>query len=1337
MAEKVTFQEIERLSPKDKKDLAVRNITKKFGRDNDYIECHIYDNNDNLLYSIQDYKDFTLPDQLEDLDGGLTSTIFVDPAKTLSGLGFSSGEYNLIYNFHRKKLFDTLQPTLKIEEISATKTELRLSTTFAGPKKLSEIFDQFLEEIEDSIFFKDFLLCFGNNQSTVGVNIALDKGDSQNYKLLVKLYEPLANNLVVGDSCRIAEEIINSIEFKVNLGLPKPPEDIGTLPIQGPNFRIDTRLNSSIPSQWKVYDDFLTGGHSSSLRPLNGILSGSVATTIDYGNTENTDSGYHFENFTHFGSSKERLKNFEYKLNLIELYESQISDILTISGSVSSSVAVLGNKTLIQDKIEGIIGGLDNYEQFLYHEVHPYAWPKHADYGIGYMQISGSGVFPPPSYFTVGISPCNIFVKPYSLYSPTSSIAKTWLGSDTSTSPYYGGQILSASNYDNMNSHNLEYTIPEHILDEPDNDQYKLFINMIGHYFDQIWTYINHVTEINNAHNSLEKGISKDLVFHALSSLGIEAFDQFENEDLFSYLVGTTSSGSSAGFGVLTPPQGSVMITSSLGYCDNGGGTMTKENITKEVWKRLYHSLPYLLKTKGTERGIKALMSCYGVPETILNIKEYGGPPIIENGDYKRSNQIPFWAVNIGGSILAPKTRTFNYQKQSLALTGESTGDNGYFIKTPWSNHYIDEASVDFPGRPISYTTGGFLQPLLAEIRIKPYNNAGISCPICNQIGCPHSSGLNSSSIFDKDTMHLISLSGSSEYQKGDGDMHLVLHPHTGADISASNDSKNWGRLFLTHQHQGQWRVERSPLIPIYDGDFWNVFMFRQPTGSQIISTTQLYQQENTDLLFGAWKTNYRGKTLKYTQYASGSIQASNNITSSYPTGNGVTSQSMYLGGCPKNNAISVSGYNPTVYKYSGSIQESRLYYGPFRNGGGFTWNPDRSNPFLSVTSTHHDTAEALAEDESIGIGRMLKLHADDPFIYATNSPAGAFESLKIRLPLGSNDMRDTSSFTPDVRHNDITWVKSSMPYMVSGGHGYHSSSRYTGHIETHHHAHPDTIGKSLTSEKVRVDSGSVDQNLLSLTRRVEESTQDRQPLDYNDLGIFFSPQTEINEDIVYTLGSIRMDDYIGDPRHQTNSHYPHLDELKNVYYKKYKNHDTQVRTTGSFEPFISGTPNWGVYNTSSYGHNRQNFWDYVKLIQHIDHTLFKVIEQWVPAKVNLKTGLLIEPNVLDRNKFPRSVPKYERLEKLTTIKDLYTSTGDVPGLSFEINISDPENDNVKILNSGSTSASLRLNKSKYDYDATYITPDNTVDPLYGNFISGRTSSIYYNIVKGKGYLFD
>lgn len=40
-----------------------------------------------------------------------------------------------------------------------------------------------------------------------------------------------------------------------------------------------------------------------------------------------------------------------------------------------------------------------------------------------------------------------------------------------------------------------------------------------------------------------------------------------------------------------------------------------------------------------------------------------------------------------------------------------------------------------------------------------------------------------------------------------------------------------------------------------------------------------------------------------------------------------------------------------------------------------------------------------------------------------------------------------------------------------------------------------------------------------------------------------------------------------------------------------------------------------------------------------MDHTLFKIIEQFVPFKANLKTGLLIEPHFLERTKFQRELP--------------------------------------------------------------------------------------------------
>ena len=70
-------------------------------------------------------------------------------------------------------------------------------------------------------------------------------------------------------------------------------------------------------------------------------------------------------------------------------------------------------------------------------------------------------------------------------------------------------------------------------------------------------------------------------------------------------------------------------------------------------------------------------------------------------------------------------------------------------------------------------------------------------------------------------------------------------------------------------------------------------------------------------------------------------------------------------------------------------------------------------------------------------------------------------------------------------------------------------------------------------------------------------------------------------------MGAFRLDDYIGSPlpSSQTSSFYSDLKHLRKDYFK---------RVPRSF-----------------------NYWDYIKTIQYIDHTLFKLIEQWVPMKAN------------------------------------------------------------------------------------------------------------------------
>jgi hypothetical protein len=97
------------------------------------------------------------------------------------------------------------------------------------------------------------------------------------------------------------------------------------------------------------------------------------------------------------------------------------------------------------------------------------------------------------------------------------------------------------------------------------------------------------------------------------------------------------------------------------------------------------------------------------------------------------------------------------------------------------------------------------------------------------------------------------------------------------------------------------------------------------------------------------------------------------------------------------------------------------------------------------------------------------------------------------------------------------------------------------------------------------------------------------------------------------------MDDYIGDPRHYVSSSYPDLESLRDIYIQKIENRII-------------------------------NIFDYLKLIQQFDHTLFKMIEQFAPAKANLKTGLVIEPHYLQRDKLKGTTITLENKSYLANV---------------------------------------------------------------------------------------
>ena len=77
----------------------------------------------------------------------------------------------------------------------------------------------------------------------------------------------------------------------------------------------------------------------------------------------------------------------------------------------------------------------------------------------------------------------------------------------------------------------------------------------------------------------------------------------------------------------------------------------------------------------------------------------------------------------------------------------------------------------------------------------------------------------------------------------------------------------------------------------------------------------------------------------------------------------------------------------------------------------------------------------------------------------------------------------------------------------------------------------------------------------LSAFRRVTQQTEASASYtdNINYLEVAFSPQNEINDDIISQLGYFNMGDYIGDPRQRSSSldYYPDLNNLSEEYFQE------------------------------------------------------------------------------------------------------------------------------------------------------------------------------------------
>jgi hypothetical protein len=359
-----------------------------------------------------------------------------------------------------------------------------------------------------------------------------------------------------------------------------------------------------------------------------------------------------------------------------------------------------------------------------------------------------------------------------------------------------------------------------------------------------------------------------------------------------------------------------------------------------------------------------------------------------------------------------------------------------------------------------------------------------------------------------------------------------------------------------------------SVYLPFFNGDWWSVMVSR--TGSDnftLYAANNIYNgDDGSSIGFIA--------SASYTDLDGGVNWVGAPPGNSYFGANG---DSITLGG-------------KTYITFSGSYQEIRYYTVGISSSAfiDYTMNPD------SIEGN-----------------------------YLNSSP----DQLAFRASLGGELYTGSTSIHPKV---DGSWATTSS-FTSDSNFTLNAGVAFSPNIETVYLDQPAAGIKNIVSNKIQIiDTILPEGNTLSQYRSIQQQSVTgsnyTENLAYTEVA--FSPQNEINDDIMDSLGFFNMGEFIGDPRQRFTQaeSYPDLDALRNSYFEKY---------------------------ISNYDLN-----DYIRLIKFFDNSLFKMIKDFTPARSSLASGVVVKQHLLERNKYPQPEVDWARYEYTGSINTAFISGG-------------------------------------------------------------------------------
>jgi hypothetical protein len=641
----------------------------------DSFEMHLFYSDGGYVGSLYDIKNWTVDDENDPTE------IYLNVNENLNNFTVQPGSYRIVYNFLRNYISSEFTATkLFIAEISNDRRELVLALT--NPNDIVEVekLKSFvLQYLSPKTYFPPIVLNFGENKLIDVINITSDGSETYFY---VKLFYPLPIDLGLRYECWLGTQIfkpyIDTIKIQNQTVQTISPQNI----LRGPNYNVDYSFNTVSETDFKSWNDLLSTNLQTSQEILNKYVYGNtkpVRINIDF-----TD----FNNFCFYSSAEERLENFIYKMKLIESYNEQIEKLMTYIGSYDEIDTNIINVKNLKEKL---ISGFDEWEKWLYYE----------QYNYDPFVIRENTITPYPKYEVTS----NEDIK------TKNGKFKFW---NTSQGPgllWYNSTLEYAKTFDQNNPNLLYKVFPSYVLENEEKEQFISFVNMIAQHFDIIYTYNEHILFKNLRKEDPNSGISQDLIQIATKNLGWNLSSNISDKELWEYALGLNND---------TDPKYNI-----LGEKYN----KTEEERTKEVWRRILNNLPYIYGSKGTGRGIRALLAAYGIPQTLLTIREYGGaynPNSYDLGKnlYEKSTyylnfegslagknqkiELPWEKVNHYDEWKYPDTVTFrwkmqpekiyNYQSNEIQTILQKSSSNGvdWFVTANKNGTDIEKGTLTF-----------------------------------------------------------------------------------------------------------------------------------------------------------------------------------------------------------------------------------------------------------------------------------------------------------------------------------------------------------------------------------------------------------------------------------------------------------------------------------------------------------------------------------------------------------------------------------------------------------------------------------------------------------------